>query len=100
MKVAQYQSRGNLQFVEVAEPTPKQGEVLIQMEIVAVCGSDVMQLYYSEPREYPLPPAVSGHECVGIVIDPRGSAFQRGDRVLVIPPDFDGWTPYLSIDPQ
>ena len=100
MKVAQYASRGNLQFVEVSDPIPARGQVLVQMEIVAVCGSDVMQLYYSDDDEYPLPPGMSGHECVGTVVDPGASSFQKGARVLVIPPDFNGWSPYLSIDPQ
>ena len=100
MKVAQYVSRGKLDFVEVPDPTPQAGEVLVQLEYTAVCGSDVMQLYYSEEIEYPLAPGVSGHECVGHVIEPGTSSFKKGDRVLIIPPNFDGWGPYLAIDPK
>ena len=100
MKVAQYVSRGQLEFVTVADPTLKEGEVLVQLEIAAVCGSDVMQLYYSAENEYPLAPGQSGHECVGIVIDAGTSNLKQGQRVLVIPPKFNGWSPYLSIDPK
>ena len=100
MKVAQYVSRGHLEFVEVADPTPAPSQVLVQLNITAVCGSDVMQLYYSNPDKYPLAPGMSGHECVGVVIDAGTSDFHNGQRVLIIPPDFNGWSPYLSIDPK
>lgn len=98
MQAAQYVSQGKVSFVSVPDPAPAAGEVLLQMNKVAVCGSDVTQLYYGD--NFPEPPGVSGHECVATVLEPGGSQFQKGDRVLAIPPAFDGWSEYLSLAPQ
>ncbi|MCB0010225.1 MAG: alcohol dehydrogenase catalytic domain-containing protein, partial [Anaerolineales bacterium] len=62
MQAAQYVSQGKVSFVSVPDPAPAAGEVLLQMNKVAVCGSDVTQLYYGD--NFPEPPGVSGHECV------------------------------------
>jgi L-iditol 2-dehydrogenase len=78
-----------MKMVNVPEPTiKKDDEVLLKVEVVGVCGSDVH--YYETGRigsqivEYPF---VVGHECVATV-EAVGSAVTRvktGDRVVVDP---------------
>ena len=98
MKAAQYVAQGKVGFLEVPDPTPTAGQVVVRLDKVAVCGSDVTQLYYHE--NFPLNPGVSGHECVGFVAASDCPEFAVGDRVLAIPPDFNGWAQYLCLDPQ
>ena len=98
MKAAQYIARGTVGFLEVPDPTPTAGQVIVKLDKVAVCGSDVKQLYYDDI--FPLSPGVSGHECVGFVVESGSPEFKVGDRVLAIPPAFDGWAQYLSLDPR
>ena len=34
------------------------------------------------------------------VVESDAGTFKTGDRVLIIPPNFDGWSQYLSVDPK
>jgi L-iditol 2-dehydrogenase len=77
-----------IEFAEVKVPEIREDEVLVKMEAIGVCGSDVH--YYSDGGigdffvEFPF---VLGHECAGTVIE-TGSAvthLQVGDRVALEP---------------
>jgi 2-desacetyl-2-hydroxyethyl bacteriochlorophyllide A dehydrogenase len=75
---------GRLRAEDRPVPVPAEGEVLVRVRRVGVCGTDLhifagRQPYLSYPR-------VMGHELSGVVADaPRGSLLAAGDPVYVMP---------------
>lgn len=71
----------HLEIVELPEPAPAPGEVLIHVAACGICGSDVHGYDGSTGRR--LPPIVMGHEAAGTVAawgeDVTG--FSKGDRL-------------------
>jgi L-iditol 2-dehydrogenase len=71
----------HFELQDVAQPTPKANEVLVRVQAVGICGSDVHGMDGSSGRR--IPPIVMGHEASGIIaevgVDVRGWA--TGDRV-------------------
>lgn len=68
MKAVQWVGPRNMRVIEMEKPVPKPHEVLIRMESVGVCGSDVH--YYLEGRigsQVLREPTVLGHEYAGVV---------------------------------
>lgn len=89
MKAAVLTGIRAMEVREVPDPrVERPDEVLIGIEAVGVCGSDVH--YYNEGAvgsmqvEYPW---TIGHECAGVVLEagPRAGGFRPGDRVAVDP---------------
>jgi L-iditol 2-dehydrogenase len=75
---------GNVEFIDVPEPHPESGQVLIEVRNAGVCGTDI-HIYKSE---YVIkPPVVLGHEICGtIAAVGRGvTRLKVGDRVTVNP---------------
>jgi L-iditol 2-dehydrogenase len=71
----------HLEIVDVPQPTPGPGEVLIQVAACGICGSDVHGYDGSSGRR--IPPIVMGHEAAGMVAE-LGAGVTRlaeGDRV-------------------
>ena len=77
-----------LAFEDVPMPKPAPGEILLKLEAVGVCGSDVH--YYQHGRigdfvvEYPF---ILGHECAGTIVE-LGEGVKDlaiGDRVALEP---------------
>lgn len=65
-------------------PAPRDGEALVQLEYVAICGSD--QSRFWDSRDNCQEPVVFGHEFSGrIVSAPIGSGLQAGQPVTVAP---------------
>lgn len=62
-------------------PAPGQGEALLSLRAVGLCGTDLFKLATDSAK----PGSVLGHELVGTVVDlgPGVEDFQRGDRVAV-----------------
>ncbi|MFT5001090.1 MAG: L-gulonate 5-dehydrogenase, partial [Planctomycetota bacterium] len=66
MKALVYTGPKELEFRDVADPTPKEGEVLIKIESVGICGSDMHAfLGHDDRRPAPL---ILGHEVSGIIV--------------------------------
>jgi L-iditol 2-dehydrogenase len=88
MKVAVMNGIGQMGFVERSIPIPTDNEVLVKLEYVGICGSDIH--YYETGRigNYIVePPFVLGHEPGGIVVE-TGKAVTHlkvGDRVALEP---------------
>ena len=70
---------------EVATPVPGNGEILIKVSKVAVCGSDISAFYGKHP--YIPFPMVLGHEFSGTVQEagPDTPSLPIGSRVTVLP---------------
>jgi L-iditol 2-dehydrogenase len=77
-----------MEFRDVPVPTTTSDEVLVKMEAIGICGSDLH--YYSHGRigdfvvEFPF---ILGHECAGTVVQagPDVHHLQVGDRVALEP---------------
>ena len=89
MKAAFLTGIRQLEIREAPDPKiTRPGDVLLRIETVGVCGSDVH--YYRTGRIGPLVvkyPEITGHECAGTVVE-RGNAASKlriGQRVTVDP---------------
>lgn len=86
MRAAYLESSGNLILKQVEKPVRTQpGEVLIQVNTVGVCGSEVHAFEGTHPFRHA--PAILGHEMSGVIVEtgPDVTGFQVGDRVIVDP---------------
>jgi len=72
-----------LRLIEKTPPTPKKGEVLIEVEVCAICRTDLHVIEGELPAHQT--PVVPGHQVVGQVIQagPHTNRFKAGDRVGV-----------------
>lgn len=77
-----------LAFVDVPDPVPGPGEVVVQVKASGLCGSDLHP--YRAPHDPTLPPerrVIGGHEPAGIVAavgpDVPARVARVGDRVMV-----------------
>ncbi len=74
---------GSVELREIAEPTPRAGEVVLRVRAVGVCGSDLHQYHgtHSWQVNYPV---VLGHEFAGVieVVGEGVQGWQVGDRVV------------------
>jgi len=70
---------------EVKIPGVKENEVLIQVKVCGICGSDIHS--YKGRHPFVHPPIVLGHEFSGIISRPgsKVNSFQEGDKVTVEP---------------
>ena len=77
-----------LEFREFPYPTPRPGGVVVEIKYCGICGTDVHA--YRSGRPYP--PAVCGHEWVGVVsaISQDIHRLSEGDRVIVAVPSACG----------
>ncbi|MGO5051695.1 NAD(P)-dependent alcohol dehydrogenase [Lachnospiraceae bacterium LCP25S3_G4] len=88
MKVAVMNGIGEMGYIERPIPVPKDNEVLIKLEYVGICGSDMH--YYEAGRigDYIVePPFVLGHEPGGTVVavGKEVTHLKEGDRVALEP---------------
>jgi 2-desacetyl-2-hydroxyethyl bacteriochlorophyllide A dehydrogenase len=67
---------------ETDEPHTTDGEILVDVELAGVCGSDVALFLGDRPATYPL---ILGHEAIGRVVHPGRSGLAQGTRVVVEP---------------
>lgn len=100
MKAVQYVSPGHVTVVDVPVPERPAGEVLLRLDKVAICGSDLHMLYDSAPASFPFDPGVSGHECIGVVEEADSTEVRRGERMLIIPPKINAMAEYVTVKPK
>ena len=88
MKVAVMNGIGKIGYTTRDIPTPKDDEVLVKLEYVGICGSDMHYYETGAIGNYVVkPPFVLGHEPGGTVVE-VGSAVKHlkvGDRVALEP---------------
>ncbi len=102
MKAARLSSPKNFEFIDIDTPAPVDGECLVKLERVSVCGSDIRHGYGPiEPEEhYPMDPGRPCHELAGVIVDSRTDAYHEGQRVIVIPSrGLGGLCEYAVSDP-
>lgn len=79
MRALVYTGPGSLELRAVPEPTPDEGDVLVEVAACGICGSD-MHAYHGHDERRPAP-LVLGHEAAGTII--QGP--HAGTRVAVNP---------------
>jgi (R,R)-butanediol dehydrogenase/meso-butanediol dehydrogenase/diacetyl reductase len=71
--------------MDVAEPVPREGEVVVHVTMAGICGSDVNRFRYGS-HPWP-PPFIMGHEFCGEISSVGGGVggWREGDQVVVQP---------------
>ncbi|MCC7519143.1 MAG: alcohol dehydrogenase catalytic domain-containing protein [Verrucomicrobiae bacterium] len=76
--------KGCLELRDVPEPSPKEGEVKIEVAACGICGTDI----HVRHDEFPYwPPVILGHEFTGTVVElgVGCTRVKKGDRVVAEP---------------
>lgn len=81
MKALLLTSPGHFDHVDVPDPVPGPGDVLIRVRACGICGSDIHGMDGSSGRR--IPPIVMGHEAGGEIaeVGREVAAWHPGDRV-------------------
>jgi NADPH2:quinone reductase len=97
MQVVRLDGPASVEVTEVADPTPQDGQVLIEVHAAGVTYPDVLLtrgLYQLKPD----PPFTPGSEVAGVVLSAPGDAsVQPGDRVAAFP-GFGGFAEQVTAD--
>ena len=79
MKALVYTAPNEVTYREEPEPRVQEGDVLIEVDAVGICGSDLHAYHGHDPRR--VPPLILGHELAGRILEGPG----KGRRVTVNP---------------
>lgn len=79
MKALVYTANERVELRDEPDPTPTEGEAIVGVEAVGICGSDMHAYLGHDPRR--VPPLILGHEAAGVVLAGPGS----GRRVVINP---------------
>lgn len=88
MKAAVMTDLKKIEFIEKDIPKPKDDEVLVKLEYVGICGSDLHYYEHGAIGKYIVkPPFVLGHECSGTIVEIGNKVkhLKIGDRVALEP---------------
>ena len=102
MKAARLVGPKLFELLEAETPTAQDGQCLVKLESVSVCGSDIRHGFAINPEEmYPMPVGHPCHELAGTIVDSRTDAYHEGQRVIVIPPRGSaGLVEYIASEPD
>jgi L-iditol 2-dehydrogenase len=84
MKAAVFYGKRDVRIEDVAKPTAGPGEVVLRVLRCAVCGTD--KRIFTHGQKNVVPPAVTGHEIVGIIQEIGSSvdsALRLGQKAVV-----------------
>jgi threonine dehydrogenase-like Zn-dependent dehydrogenase len=79
MKALVYTAPHRIELRELATPVPAAGEVLLKVEAVGICGSD-MHAYHGHDERRPAP-LILGHEAAGVI----AAGLRAGEAVVINP---------------
>lgn len=76
---------GKIEFRDVPVPKVKEGQVLVKIKRIGICGSDIHVYHGKHP--YTSYPVVQGHEVSGEIVklSDSSSNFKEGDKVTIQP---------------
>jgi L-iditol 2-dehydrogenase len=82
MRVVQLRGPGITELVEMPVPSIGRGELLLEMRVCGLCGTDLAKIFGDKRLEAPVS---LGHEVVGVVkaVGEDVSRFAEGDRLAV-----------------
>jgi L-iditol 2-dehydrogenase len=80
MRAVIWEEPGRLAVTEAADPAPGHGQLVIQVGVCGVCGTDLKKIEYGLVP----PPRIFGHEMAGVVakVGADVAKFKVGDRVV------------------
>ena len=82
MQAAVFHGPRDIRLTEVADPTPRAGEVLVQVQCAGICGSDLNRFHHGS---HPWPPGfIMGHEFCGAIaaLGPDVTQWRVGQQVV------------------
>ena len=79
MKALVYTAEKEVQFRDEPAPEPSPGEVVVAVDAVGICGSDMHAYLGHDPRR--VPPLILGHEAVGRIMEGTNA----GSTVVINP---------------
>lgn len=66
MRAAVFHGKGDIRISEVPIPAPGEGELLLRIATVGICGTDVHE-FVAGPHRFPVGPFIPGHEFAGTI---------------------------------
>ncbi len=85
MKAARLVGPRQFEILDAPMPSIRDGEVLVRMQHLAVCGSDLRTYDHTLPEEnYPLAIGAPCHECVGVVEESHHPGIEKGEHVIAL----------------
>jgi 2-desacetyl-2-hydroxyethyl bacteriochlorophyllide A dehydrogenase len=83
MKALVCTTPGRFDYSNTEMPTPAEGETLLKIERIGICGTDLhafegTQPYFNYPR-------ILGHELAATIVETKAVGFAAGDKVTIIP---------------
>lgn len=85
MRAARLVGPRQFELLDAPMPALKEGEVLVRMQHLSVCGSDLRTYDRTLPEEsYPLPIGAPCHECVGVIEESHDPRFTKGQPVIAL----------------
>ena len=100
MRAARLSGPKRFDFVETEVPPLQDGQVLVRLQRVSICGSDLREYDRVFPEEqYPMEVGRPCHECAGVVEESRSDEYRPGQRVIVLPTTTGGLVDYLVEPP-
>ncbi len=93
MKALVFHGAKDIRYEDVETPSPKNGEVLVKVEAVSICGSDLAG--YKGGNTMRVAPLIMGHEFAGVVagLGEGVTTAKLGDKVGVYTNLFCGYCP-------
>ena len=87
MKAARLTSPKHFEIIEAETPTAGEGQCLIKIERVSICGSDIRSYYgpVLPEDQYPMQIGRPCHEVAGVIVESRTEMFHEGQRAIVLP---------------
>ncbi|MDR3098284.1 MAG: alcohol dehydrogenase catalytic domain-containing protein [Paraburkholderia sp.] len=79
MKALVYTQPNEMQLLEQPDPVAEQGEVVLKIEAVGICGSDMHAYHGHDPRRKP--GLILGHEFAGTITKSLDAKWKEGTRV-------------------
>ncbi len=102
MKAIQVTGPRRIGLVEVPKPQPSPGQVLVRLEALSICGTDMMLYRHPQPEEsYPLTVGAPCHECAGTIVESQLPDWPEGQRVIYLPAlNLDGGAELVAANPE
>ena len=87
MKVARLIDFKKFEFSNSDIIEPNEGECLLKVKVVSVCGTDIRREFNKKwnNESYPQIDGLPCHEVVGEIYRSKSKFFKEGDRVLAVP---------------
>jgi 2-desacetyl-2-hydroxyethyl bacteriochlorophyllide A dehydrogenase len=79
MKALVYTQPNEVQLLDRPDPVAAPDEVVLKIDAVGICGSDMHAYHGHDPRRKP--GLVLGHEFCGTVVETRSKHYEKGTRV-------------------